>query len=75
MVKVSERCFDMIKGLPDVDPDELKQECLIKSKQKREPSAYSMHMGKCLRSRKGEFKERKKLFRACVDEYNKKKGG
>lgn len=75
MVKVSENCIEMIKELPDVDPDELKQECLIKAKQKREPSAYSLHMGKCLRARKGEFKDRKKLFSACVDEYNEKKGG
>lgn len=75
MPKVSENCMEMIKELPDVDPDELKQECLITAKSSRKPSAYSLHMGKCLRARKGEFKDRKELFRSCVDEYNRKKGG
>ena len=75
MPKVSNECMGMIKELPNVDPDELKETCLIKAKSTRQPSAYSLHMGKCLRARKGEFKDRKQLFRSCVDEYNRKKGG
>lgn len=73
MVKVTEKCIELIKAVPDVNPDELKQECLIKAKQHRAPSAYNLHMGKCLQNRKSEFKDRKQLFSACVDEYNKKK--
>lgn len=30
MQKVSENCIEMIKDLPDIDPDKLKQECLIR---------------------------------------------
>lgn len=72
MPKVSNECIDMIKQVDEVDPDDLKQECLIRAKSKRKPSAYNLHMSKCLRQKAD---DRKELFRNCVDEYNEAKGG
>lgn len=77
MPKVSNECMDMIKELPEADLDDLKEACLIAPKQTRKPSAYSLHMSKCLKERS---KNRtsdiwKEEFQGCVDEYNENKGG
>ena len=42
----------------------------VKSKVKRKPSAYNIHMGSCLKSLTGPIKER---FRTCVAKWKAKK--